>query len=426
MAAVSSPLFPLCPLLVLLVPLAPIGLALLNTGLNRSRSAAQALLGSLCVMAVAVVAYSIVGWSLEGFAGGGAHSFFAGGVAWNWIATGPLFLGGIQWNSPESCAAALQVFAAGMAALIPWGSGAERWRLSSACVATALLAAVIYPIFGHWVWGGGWLAQLGSTLRLGRGFVDPGGAATVQLMGGLAALVVMWIVGARRGKFPESGPPAAIPAHHIVYVLFGCATALVGWLALNGAGAILFAGAEPAALARTIVNTTLCACGSMLAALVVTRVRFGKPDASLCANGWIAGLAASSGVAALVSPAAALFTGVVAGAFLPLIIEFLEVRCCLDDPSGGIAVHGFAGLWGLVACGFLWHAPPGQLTAQLVGIATLVGLVLPATYVLYRLLNRIAPFRTHPEGERLGMDLHELGAGAYPEFVTHSDEFLPR
>lgn len=425
MAPSGSPSL-LCPLLVLLVPLAPIGLALLNTGLNRSRSSAQALLGSLCLVAVAAVAYSVVGWSLEGFAGGPSHSVLLGGVSWNWIASRALFLRDVAWTEPESCAVALQIFAVGMAALIPWGSGAERWRLSSACAATLLLAGFVYPIFAHWVWGGGWLAQLGATFHLGSGFMDPGGAATIQMLGGLTALVVVWIVGARRGKFPENSPPAAIPAHHIVYVLFGGMTALAGWSALNAAGAILFAGADPAALARTIVNTMLCACAALLAALVVTRLRFGKPDASLCANGWIAGLAASSAVAPLVPPPAALFTGAVAGGLLPLLIEFLEVRCRLDDPSGGIAVHGFAGLWGLLACGFLWRAPAGQMLAQLVGIATLLGLVLPVTYLLFRLLNRIAPLRTHPEGERVGMDLHELGAGAYPEFVVHNDEFLPR
>jgi Amt family ammonium transporter len=414
------------PLLIVLVPLAPMGLALLNAGLNRSRSAAQALLGSLCVMAVAAVAYCVVGWSLEGFAGSAAHSVWLGGASWNWVAARPMFLRGLRWAEPEGCAATLQIFTVGLAALIPWGSGAERWRLSSACGATVLLAGFVYPMFAHWVWGGGWLAQLGATFHLGRGFMDPGGAATVQMLGGLTALAVVWIVGARRGKFTEGGPPAAIPAHQIVYVLFGCMIALIGWFALNAAGAILFVGADPAMVARTVVNTMLCACGALLTALVTTRLRFGKPDASLCANGWVAGLVVSSAVAAVVSPAAALFAGIVAGGLLPLAIEFLEVRCRLDDPSGGIAVHGFAGLWGVLACGFLGRVQAGQFVAQLVGIATLVGLVLPVTYVLYRLLNRIAPFRTHPEGERLGMDLHELGAGAYPEFVMHSDEFLPR
>ena len=367
MNSLPNQLFLLCPVLILVVPLAPIGLALLNTGLNRSRSAAQALLGSLCVLATAAVAYSVVGWSIEGFAGGTFHSVSLAGVSWNWIASQPLFLGGVQWNEPQACAVALQFFAVGLATLIPWGSGAERWRLGPACAAAVLQAGFVYPIFAHWVWGGGWLAQLGAAFQLGNGFTDPGGAATIQMLGGLTALVVVWLLGARSGKFSGDGPPTAVPAHHIVYVLLGCMMALCGWFALNTAGAILFAYADVATLLRTVVNTMLCACGGLLATLLVTRLRFGKPDASLCANGWVAGLAASSAVAALVSPAAALFTGLVVGCLLPLVIEFLEVRCLIDDPSGGIAVHGFAGLWGLLASSLLRHAAAGQTLAQVAG-----------------------------------------------------------
>ncbi|MFZ0661401.1 MAG: hypothetical protein WAM66_01810 [Acidobacteriaceae bacterium] len=415
----------LCVLLIALLPLAPAGLALLNCGLGRSRSAAQSLLGALCLIAVASVVYFAWGFSLEGFAGGHAHSLRIGGVAWNWVAAGPLFLRGLSGSSLY--AAAFQVFAVSLAALIPWGSGADRWRLGTACISTALLAGFVYPLFAHWVWGGGWLAQLGATFHLGGGFADPGGAATMQVLGGIAALVVVWILGPRRGKFQRSGPPAVIPAHHIAYVLFGCMVAMVGWLALNLLGAVLFAGLGGSALAITEVNTLLCASGALLAALLVTRLRFGKPDASLCANAWIGGLVASSAVAALVSPGAALFTGVVAGGVLPPAIEILELRCGIDDPSGGIAVHGLSGIWGLLVVGFLGRdASGGQMIAQLVGIATLLGLVLPVLYVLYWLLNRAIPFHTHPHGEHIGMDLHELGSGAYPEFVMHTDEFAPR
>jgi Amt family ammonium transporter len=277
------------------------------------------------------------------------------------------------------------------------------------------------------VWGGGWLASLGATFHLGAGFVDPGGAATLQGTGGIAALAVVWILGPRRGKFPRGGPPAVIPAHHIVYVLFGCMAAMVGWLALNLLGAMFFTQASGAALARTEINTLLCASGALLAALLVTRLRFGKPDASLCANAWIAGLVASSAVAAMVSPGAALLVGVVAGAMLVPAIELLELRCGIDDPSGGIVVHGLAGIWGLLALGFLGSKASGpQMIAQLVGIATLLGVVLPVVYGLAWLLNRVLPFHTHPHGDRIGMDLHELGSGAYPEFVMHTDEFIPR
>jgi Amt family ammonium transporter len=239
-------------------------------------------------------------------------------------------------------------------------------------------------------------------------------------------LAVVWILGPRRGKFTPGGPPAVIPAHHIIYVLFGCCLELPGWLALNLLGAILFGGISGPALAVMAINTMLCACGALLASVAVTRLRFGKPDASLCANAWIAGLVVSSAVAARVAPGAALLVGIVAGAALPSVIAFLELRCGIDDPTGGIVVHGLAGIWGLLAIGFLgMTASASQAVAQIMGIATLLGLALPVVYALCWSLNRAMPFRTHPHGERIGMDLHELGSGAYPEFVTHADEFIP-
>jgi Amt family ammonium transporter len=273
----------------------------------------------------------------------------------------------------------------------------------------------------HWVWAGGWLAQLGVNFSLGAGFLDPGGAATVQLLGGLSALAVVWITGPRQGKFPKEGFSTALPGHNAVYVLFGCLLALVGWLAWNTAGAILWLHAPLAALPVTALNTLLSASAALAATFAVTRIRFGKPDASLCANGWLTGLVASSGCAGIVTPGAMLFVGVVAGIATPLLVELFELALSIDDPSGAITVHAGGGLWGLLAAG-IFASRPGQLLAQLVGIATLLGVVLPLVYLLFRLLNRAVPFRVDPDGERIGMDLHELGGGAYPEFVIHRDE----
>ena len=418
-----SPDSALSLVLIALVPLATVGLALVNCGLNRSRSAAYSLLGALVLSAVAGVVFAAWGFSLLGTAGEVGHSLHLAGVAWNWAGAGPLFLRGLDDGSIGL--AAFHIFTVSFVALIPWGSGADRWRLGAASLLTVILAGFVYPLFAHWVWGG-WLRQMGMTFHAGAGFADPGGAATLQGLGAITALAVVWVLGPRRGKFSGDGPPAVIPAHHIVYVLFGCMMAMVGWLALNLLGAIWFARASVTGLAMTEVNTLLCAAGGLLAALLVTRLKFGKPDASLCANAWIAGLVASSAVAALVPAAPALLVGVVAGGILPLAIEFLELRCGIDDPSGGIVVHGFAAIWGLLAVGFLGRdASMGQMIAQLTGIATLLGVWLPVIYGVCWLLNRMLPFRTHPYGERMGMDLHELGSGAYPEFVMHSDEFTP-
>jgi Amt family ammonium transporter len=305
--------------------------------------------------------------------------------------------------------------------LLPWGSGADRWRLSAGCATAAVLAAIVFPLTAHWIWAGGWLTSMGANFSLGAGFVDGGGAATVHVIGGLTALCLVWIAGPRRGKFPKEGLSTAMPGHDATYVLFGCLLALVGWLAWNSAGAILWLHAPLSAIPGTAINTLLSASAALAATFSVTRFRFGKPDASLCANGWLAGLVASSACAAFAYPVESLFVGAVAGIVTPLLVEVLELALSIDDPTGAITVHGVAGLWGLVAAG-VFAPQAGQLLAQLVGIAALLGFVFPLIYLLLSLLNRIVPFRVDPDGERMGMDLHELGGGAYPEFVIHRDE----
>jgi Amt family ammonium transporter len=284
-----------------------------------------------------------------------------------------------------------------------------------------LIAGVIFPLTAHWIWGGGWLGQLGANFGLGAGFLDGGGAASVHALGGLAALAVVWIAGPRKGKFPQEGLSTAMPGHNAVYVLFGALLALVGWLAWNAAGAILWLHAPLSALPVNALNTLLSASGALAATYGVTTFRFGKPDASLCANGWMTGLVASCATAGVVTPAVALAIGAVAGIVTPLLVEVMELALSIDDPSGAISVHAVGGLWGLLAAGIF--APlPGQFIAQLVGIATIVGLILPLFYLLFSLLNRWVPLRVDTDGERIGMDLHELGGGAYPEFVIHRDE----
>jgi Amt family ammonium transporter len=177
---------------------------------------------------------------------------------------------------------------------------------------------------------------------------------------------------------------------------------------------------------------------------VTTRIRFGKPDASLSANGWIGGLVASSAACAFVKPAVAVVVGLVAGALVTLAVEWFELWLGVDDPGGAIAAHALGGIWGVLSVGLFAHISgrtlnaisdslrgsgsgnSGQWLAQLVGVATLLGFVLPLTYCLNWLLNRLYPQRVPVEGERQGMDLYELGAGAYPEFVTHTEEFTQR
>jgi Amt family ammonium transporter len=421
-AALTDALFAIAFVLLLLAPLAIAGVALINAGLGRSRSAAQALLGNLAILAIAAIVFALVGASLSGVLGGGELLIHAAGKTWNVLGLGPFALRGFA-SAPSlaQLAVLFEIFSVAFAALIPWGSGADRLRLTAGCVAAALMAAIVFPIAANWIWNAGWLGALGVNFGLGQGFLDPGGAASIHALGGIAALATVWIVGPRRGKFPKEGFSTAMPGHNAAYVLFGSLLALIGWTAWNAAGAIIWLHAPLSALPMTALSTLLSASGALAATFALTHVRFGKPDASLCANGWLAGLVASSASAALVGPLAAIFIGAVAGAVTPLLVELLELALSIDDPSGAITVHAAAALWGLFAAGMF---APGhnQLLAQLVGIAALLGVFLPLLYLLFAVLNRVVPFRVDPDGERIGMDLHELGGGAYPEFVVHRDE----
>lgn len=427
----SQAVFTLTFVLLLFAPLAIAGVVLINTGLGRSRSAAQALLGNVAIVALAAIVFATVGASFAAgaFAAAGTssmastgHTLHLAGKAWNWIGSAPLLLGGFSTAPVEVQLRWLfELYAVALAALIPWGSGADRFRLSAGCACAVLIALIVFPLTAHWIWGGGWLAELDLNFGLGAGFLDPGGAAAVHMLGGLSALAVVWVAGPRRGKFPREGLSTAMPGHQVVYVLFGSLISLVGWLAWNAAGAILWLHAPLSTLPVNAVNTVLSASAALLATLIVTRIRFGKPDASLCANGWLAGLVASSACAAIVTPGDSIFVGLVAGVSTPLLVEVLELALSIDDPSGAVTIHAVAGPWGLLAAG-IFAPQRGQLAAQLVGIATLLGLVLPVVYFLFVVLNRFVAFRVDPDGERIGMDLHELGGGAYPEFVIHRDE----
>ena len=373
-------IFPL--LCMLLVPLAAAGLMLINTGLMRSRNAAHSMLASVVVFAVAVLSYAACGFAI-------ARS------------SGIVLL--------------LQLFGAGIAALIPLASGAERWRLGASCVSTALFAALTYPLFAQWAWSGGWLARLG--------FIDSGGASWIHSLGGVTALSIVWILGARRGKFTPEGIPTAMPGHNAVIVLFGCMLALTGWLGLNAAGAMVFAHTGVSALVAVVTNTVVTASAAAVAALGTTWLRFRKPDASLTANGWISGLVASSAGCAGMKPAEAAVMGLIAGALLVFAVEIVELRMKVDDPGGAISVHAVGGMWGVLAAGIFG---PGNFVAQLVGVATLIGCVLPLSYGLNWLLDRLLRQRVTPHGERQGLDLFELGAGAYPDFVTHREDLFHR
>jgi Amt family ammonium transporter len=387
---------------ILLVPSAIAGLTLINTGLGRSRSAAHFMTSSLCVLSIAVLAYFALGYSVE------------------WGPVGFLFR---KNNVFANSFVFLVLLSVAISSSIALGAAADRWRLSAISASTVLFATFIYPLFSRFAHQT--FRALEARSALSASFLDAGGSGFINVTGGLAALSITWLLGPRHGKYSSSGMPAAIPAHNAVFVLFGCTLAWVGWLGLNAAGAMLYAGSKPEQSALVIINTTLSAAAAALAAAAVTRIRYRRPDASLIANGWMAGLVASSAGCATFKPAISILVGLIAGTLVVFSVEWFELGLKVDDPCGSISVHAVCGLWGLLAVG-VFSGIPGQFMAQLVGISTLLGFVFPTTYGLNWVLNRFIPYRVSPDGERQGLDLHELGADAYPEFVVHSDEFMQR
>jgi Amt family ammonium transporter len=410
---------------IVLIPQAMAGLALIHQGLGRSRSAAQTMLATLCSVGIAAIVFVLIGSSWAGLTGEPVHAFQLGGVRWDWLGAEAFFAQGLHPGDAGALrgllAMALQMFAVGMAAMIPISTGSDRWRLGAVCAASAVTAGIVYPLFSHWVWGGGWLARA-------VGFLDVGGAGVVQVVGGVAALSVAWVLGPRRGKYAD-GMATAIPGHNIVQVLFGCLLSLIGWIGLEASAAILFYGAGSEQLVMLVIDAMLTASSGLLAAVVMTRLRYRKPDASISANGWVAGLVASSAGSCYLTPVESIVIGLIAGALVTWLVEFLEMTALVDDPGGAVSVHAGAGVWGLLAYGALSASGPDRwprLLAELVGVATLVGVMFPLIHAVNLLLNRLVPYRVDRDGDWQGMDIRELGSGAYPEFVIHADEFVPR
>lgn len=376
-------------LLIAALPLAFVGLALFYASFTGTLRISRLFIGALSLAALAAVVYYAIGFAWQGFPGGTSWSLQLGSTNWDWISAQKFFFRGLDWNGTADCfIAAFQILAVGIAALIPWGATSGHWRLRAAFASTVIFAAFVYPVFAHWVWGGGWLAHLGVAFNLGGGFVDPGGAATIQVVGALSALAVIWLLGPRANLPGGNDEPVAGSLHHELYLFLGCLLAFVGWLALNSLGAILYGSLTAVSLLPIEINTLLCASASLLVVVLLAQLRFSKPNAAFYAQGWFAGLVASSAVAAYVKPSSAILVGAVAGILMPTAQWLLSVFCDLDDPAGSVAIHGACALWGLFALGFLSNLPSGQTLAQLVGIGTLIGLMLPILYGVNWLLDK--------------------------------------
>jgi Amt family ammonium transporter len=417
------------------------GFALVETGFTRAKNAAHTMMMNMVIFALGVVGWFACGYALMF---GATDQRVALGLSplgspwhigsWNVLAHSGFFLQGHAYDVSVLGFFFFQLVFMDATATIPTGAMAERWKFSSFCIWGIFASAVLYPIFGNWVWGGGFLSQLGVLgPKWGHGAVDFAGSGVVHAMGGVAAFWGAKILGPRIGKFDRDGTPRAIPGHHLPMAILGTFILLVGWMGFNGGST--FAGTD-LRLTVVIANTIISSAFGCLAAMFLMWRLFGKPDPSMTANGLLAGLVAITAPCAFVAPLSAAVIGTVAGVLVVVVVLVVERRLKVDDPVGAVAVHGANGLWGVIAVGLfadgtygdglngvaggvkgLFYGNAGQLAAQLADCVVLVVFCSAMTIAFFTILKRTIGIRSDAEAEIAGLDLPEVGALAYPDFL---------
>lgn len=413
------------------------GFALVETGFCRAKHAAHVVMTNFAVFGLGFVAYFAVGFA---FMFGAAVAPSVGfieplgtllgfGPSGGLIGQSGFFLGGGAYDVGVLAFFLYQVAFMDTTATIPTGSMAERWSMKNFVLWGLFCGAFYYPIYGAWVWGGGWLSQLGTSMNLGHGVVDFAGSGVVHAVGGAAALAGAIVLGPRIGKFAKDGTPRAMPGHNVPMAILGTLILLFGWFGFNAAST--FAATD---LRFTVVaaNTGIAAAFGATACLFWVWRRSGKPDPAMIANGMLAGLVAITAPCAFVTPGAAAIIGSIAGVLVVEAAWFIERRLKIDDPVGAIAVHGVNGIFGVLAVGIfadgtygeglngipggvagILHGDAGQLGAQAIAVGVICTVMFGLAYGWFKLSNRITPIRSSAEDEIMGLDLPELGILAY-------------
>lgn len=416
------------------------GFAMVETGFTRSKNAVNTMAMNLVVYPVGVLGFWLVGyglmlggvrgWPSLGSPWPGAHELglTVGDHSFGLIGGAKFALVSIARDPPSLAMFLFATVFMDTAATIPTGALAERWKFSAFIVYAFFMSMVIYPLYGNWVWGGGWLSSLGVNFGLGHGHVDFAGSSVVHMTGGLVALAGTLVLGPRIGKFRKDGI-AAVPGHNLPMTVIGTMILAFGWFGFN-AGSTL-SGSDPQ-IAVIAVNTMLASAAGALTSLAVVWYMQRRPDIGIACNGLLGGLVAVTGSCAFVGPPTAVLIGAVAGAITPLAVIQLERRFRVDDPVGAVAVHAVCGLWGTLALGLFadgsygagWNGVDGpvrgllfgdgkQFVAQCIGALANVVVVFPLAYAFFRVTDRVIGNRVPAEVEWTGLDSLEMGAEAY-------------
>jgi ammonium transporter, Amt family len=410
-----------------------LGFATVESGLCRAKNCVNILAKNFIVFGVSSLAFLIIGWGLmfgNGSSFMGSEGLFFVGGADNSPATGEAYAGAytaIAWTGvPLWTKFFFQLVFAGTAATIVSGAVAERIKFLSFVVFSFVMVGIIYPITGHWIWGGGWLAT--------SGFWDFAGSTVVHSVGGWAALAGVIMLGARIGKY-KNGKAMPIPGHNMSTATIGVFVLWLGWFGFNPGSTM---AADPLAIGHIAVTTNTAAAAASLSALLVSILLLGKPDFSMILNGCLAGLVAITAPCAWVSVQSSIVIGLIAGALVVVAVLGFD-KAQLDDPVGALSVHLVNGVWGTLAVGLFADssvAPVtgpanglffgggfGQLATQAMGIAVVGGYTLVISFLAWGAVRVVMGLRVTPEEELEGLDIGEHGNVAYPDFVMHADGF---
>ncbi|MEW6297535.1 MAG: ammonium transporter [Thermodesulfobacteriota bacterium] len=404
-----------------------LGFGMVESGLCRAKNCVNILAKNFIVFGVSSLAFLILGWGLmfgdgNGFLGTQGLFFLSG--ADNSPASGDAYSGvysAIAWATiPLWAKFFFQLVFAGTAATIVSGVVAERIKFLSFVIFSFVMVGIMYPITGHWIWGGGWLASLG--------FWDFAGSTVVHSVGGWAALAGALLLGPRLGKYTKDGKVNPIPGHNMTAATIGVFVLWLGWFGFNPGSTM---AADAKAIAHIAVTTNTAAAAASLSALITAIVLLGKPDLSMILNGCLAGLVAITAPCAWVSVGSSLIIGLIAGVLVVLSVLFFD-RVKVDDPVGALSVHLVNGVWGTLAVGLFADATAApvtgpanglffgggfaQLWGQLVGVVAVGAYTFGVGLLAWAIIKAVMGIRVSEEEEIEGLDLGEHGNVAYPDF----------
>lgn len=386
------------------------GFAMVETGFTRAKNAGNIVMKNLMDFSLGTIVFWLVGFGL----------MFGADI--NGIVGTPDFFVmndyGVKDGYTSYAYLIFQTVFCATAATIVSGAMAERTKFIAYCIYSLVISAFIYPVSGHWIWGGGWLSTMG--------FHDFAGSTTVHMVGGIAAFVGAKMLGPRIGKYDANGKATAIPGHSLTLGALGVFILWFGWFGFNGGSTVSATGDKILVSMSTIfVTTNLAAAAASTATMILTWLRYGKPDVSMTLNGVLAGLVAITAGCDVVSPVGAFFIGTIAGIAVVFVIEFIDQTLKIDDPVGAIGVHGFCGALGTILTGvfaleggLLYSGSADMLITQLIGVASVAAWVFITIGIVFTLIDKTIGLRVSEAEEITGLDLEEHGlASSYADFM---------